>query len=177
MASSLRSVIAAQRLDFEINIYVSKRTFTTLENIDGRVSITAPVDTSFSNLEIQFLGTSRSYVENLTTAMRALGKSHAFHIFLKLSQAGLQALFPQNCIMSAGETYDFPFRVVNPQQLLPQTCQHRVCDPTVRSAHLQLPPTLGDKELTTSLGTPDDFSPDNASTRYGVYARLLRCGA
>ena len=43
----------------------------------------------------------------------------------------------------------------------------------VREAHLHLPPTFGDAELTRQLNLTDDLAPDNTSIRYGIYAKLI----
>ena len=84
MPCRLWSFIPAPQPDIQIWISRAMRTFTTLEKVEGTVSITTAVDISFSDLEIQFVGTSRSYVESLTTTVTASGKNEAFHIFLEL---------------------------------------------------------------------------------------------
>ncbi|KAK5678616.1 hypothetical protein LTS10_009060 [Elasticomyces elasticus] len=170
MPSKLRSLMLAQKPDIKINLASRKKVFSTLDTIEGTVTITAPEDIRFDSVEIEFLGTSRTFVERLTTAASVSGRSEAFHQFLKLVQPGLQEYYPENSILKAGETYDFPFVFVVPQQLLPRVCQHKVHNPTVRDAHLQLPPTFGDREQAKACDMPDDMTPEMASVR----ARRLR---
>ncbi|KAK4950883.1 hypothetical protein LTR10_010876 [Elasticomyces elasticus] len=174
MPSKLRSLMLAQKPDIKINLASRKKVFSTLDTIEGTVTITAPEDIQFDSVEIEFLGTSRTFVERVTTAASVSGRSEAFHQFLKLVQPGLQECYPENGILKAGETYDFPFVFVVPQQLLPRVCQHKVHNPTVRDAHLQLPPTFGDREQAKACDMPDDMAPEMASVRYGIFARVSR---
>ncbi|KAK5134717.1 hypothetical protein LTR08_006232 [Meristemomyces frigidus] len=174
MPGKLRSLVQTQKLDIEINLKGHKKAYSTLDGIEGTAEITAAVNTHFDDIDIEFVGTSRTYVERLTTAAAASGRSEAFHQFLKLTQPGLQQHYPADCILKAGQTYKFPFLFVVPQQLLPRVCQHKTHNPAVRDAHLQLPPTLGDKGLGTGPDALDDMAPDMASVRYGIFARVSR---
>jgi hypothetical protein len=119
------------------------------------------------------VGTSRSHLEGLTSSARD-GKKEAFHIFLRLSQPPRSEDCPPHHILRAGKTYAFPFVFIVPDRLLIHVCQHQVDSDAVREAHLRLPPSFGDHEATRQLGLPDDLSSDNASVRYGVYARLVK---
>ena len=74
--------------------------------------------------------------------------------------------------MKAGVTYEFPFVFAVPQQLLPRVCQHGVHSDSVREHHLRLPPTFGDKDLTTRHKGDDDMAPDMASVRYGIFVKI-----
>lgn len=174
MPAKLRHFMQVQKPDIKITLNSKKRTYTTLDQIDGKVSITAPVDTPFDGIEIEFVGTSRTFVERLTTAAAVSGRSEAFHQFLKLTQPRLQDQYPEDQILKAGQRYDFPFVFVVPQQLLPRICQHKIHNPLVRDAHLTLPPTFGDKALASQSETVDDMAPEMASVRYGVFARVSR---
>ena len=172
--AKLRNLVKAQAPEIKITLSSSQKTFTTLDKIDGVVHITAPVDTPFSALEVEFVGTSRTFVERLTTAAAVAGRSEAFHQFLKLVQPNLEDHYPENSILRAGRTYDFAFVFAVPQQLLPRICQHQVQNPSVRDAHLQLPPTFGDKDTAENSDALDDLAPDMASVRYGIFARLTK---
>lgn len=66
---------------------------------------------------------------------------------------------------------ELPFLFVVPEQSLDRICRHVVEHATVRDEHLQLPPSLGDQGVQDS--TPDDLSPDMASIRYAVTAKLV----
>lgn len=171
MPSKLRSLVQAQKPDIKISFSSPQKTYTTLDRIEGTVTVVPQVDTNFDSIDIEFVGTSRTYVERLTTAAAASGRSEAFHQFLKLQQPGLQQLYPEDLVLRAGKIYDFPFIFAVPQQLLPRICQHHVQNDAVREAHYRLPPTFGDKGLDTGKGL-DDMAPEMASIRYGVFAKI-----
>ena len=172
MPAKLRHLVQAQKPEIKITFHSKKKTYTTLDRIEGVVTIAAPIDTPFDAIDIEFVGTSRTYVERLTTAAAASGRSEAFHQFLKLSQPGLQDLYPEDLVLRAGKSYDFPFVFAVPQQLLPRICQHTVNNDTVRDAHYRLPPTFGDKDLAQRQKGLDDMAPDMASVRYGIFAKI-----
>lgn len=172
MPAKLRNLVQTQKPDIKISFDSPKKTYTTLDRIEGVVFITAPVDTPFESVNIEFIGTSRTYVERLTTAAAATGRSEAFHQFLKLSQPDTEEYYPADCVLKAGVCYQFPFIFAVPQQLLPRCCQHTVHSAAAREAHLRLPPTFGDKDLTARQKSLDDGAPDMASVRYGVFARV-----
>lgn len=169
----LRNLVQAPRPVITFTLTTKKNYYTTLDRIEGIVTIVAPVDTNFDSVEIEFIGTSRTFVERLTTAAAASGRSEAYQTFLRLSQPGLEGLYPENLVLKAGQAYKFPFVFAVPEQLLPRICQHKVKNETVRQAHLRLPPTFGDHELgARSVDNQDDFAPDMSSIRYGIFAKV-----
>ena len=171
MPSKLKSLVQAPKPDIKINLLSKQKTYTTLDRIEGTVIVVPQIDTNFDSIDIEFVGTSRTYVERLTTAAAASGRSEAFHQFLKLQQPGLHQLYPEDLVLQAGKIYEFPFVFAVPQQLLPRICQHSVRSDAVRDAHLRLPPTFGDSGLTSQKGF-DDMAPDMASVRYGVFVKI-----
>ncbi|OQO01894.1 hypothetical protein B0A48_12367 [Cryoendolithus antarcticus] len=170
----LRQLVHSTKPEINIHLDSRNRVFTTLDRIEGTVRITAVVDTDFDNIDIEFVGTARTYVERLTTAAAISGRSEAFHNFLRLSQPGLDRLCPADRILRAGKTYTFPFVFAVPQQLLPHVCKHSVANPRVRDWHCQLPPTFGDRELSSRDGGLDDMAPEMASVRYGIFAKISK---
>ena len=175
MPSKLRNMmLLAQRPDIKIHLASRKKVYSTLDTIEGTVTITPTSDTPFDAVDIEFLGTSRTYVERLTTAAAVSGRSEAFHQFLKLSQPDLDEHYPEERVLKAGQAYDFPFVFAVPQQLLLRVCSHKVQNPAVRDAHLQLPPTFGDREQAKSCDVPDDMAPEMAGVRYGIFVRLSK---
>ncbi|KAI5359439.1 putative arrestin-like protein [Septoria linicola] len=165
-----------QKVIIDIKINNPRPTYTTLDRIEGIVSILAPMDTNFDEIDIEFVGTSRTYVERLTAAAAVSGRSEAFHQFLKLQDKSVQDLYPEDRILRAGKPYSFPFVFVVPQHLLPKICGHTCKAAGVREAHLQLPPTFGDhdREDPTDGKVLDDLVPEMASTRYGVHVRVCK---
>lgn len=172
MPAKLRSLVQGQKPDIRISFENPKKTYTTLDRIEGIVTIVAPVDTPFEDITVEFIGTSRTYVERLTTAAAATGRSEAFHQFLRLNQPDVEQDYPEDYVLRAGVSYQFPFIFAVPQQLLPRCCQHKVSNDATREAHLHLPPTFGDKDLTIRQKSLDDGAPDMANVRYGVFARI-----
>ncbi|CAK4033287.1 Hypothetical predicted protein [Lecanosticta acicola] len=178
MPSMLRGLYqSAHKPDIKINLDNRRTTCTTLDKLQGVVQITAPTDTSFDDIDVEFVGTSRTYVERLTTAAAVSGRSEAFHQFLKLLMPRMQQHYPQDKILKAGQTYEFPFVFVVPPQLLPRICQHKVANDTLRDAHTQLPPSFGDlgePQGASKIDKLDDMAPEMASIRYGVFARISK---
>ncbi|KAM3425664.1 hypothetical protein BST61_g7608 [Cercospora zeina] len=165
-----------QKISVDIKINSPRATYTTLDRIEGSVSILAPTDTSFDEINIEFIGTSRTYVERMTAAAAVSGRSEAFHQFLKLQDRSVQDVYPEGQTLKAGVAYTFPFLFVIPERLLPKICGHKCKSTCVREAHLQLPPTFGDhdREGGAAEKVLDDFVPEMASTRYGVHVRVCR---
>ncbi|EMC98707.1 hypothetical protein BAUCODRAFT_64387 [Baudoinia panamericana UAMH 10762] len=172
--NKLRNLVQAPKPEIKINLSTRKKTYSTLDRIEGVVAVTAPVDTAFDDVEIDFVGTARTFVERLTSAAAVSGRAEAFHQFLKLTQPGLQEHYPEGGMLRAGQTYDFPFIFVIPPHLLLRICQHTVKSPMIRDAHLQLPPSFGDKDLDKSQQYADDMAPEMASVRYGIFAKISK---
>lgn len=165
-------------IKIEVQIKGPQPTYTTLDRIEGTVWIKALKQTSFDDIDIEFVGTSMTSVERLTAAAAVSGRSEAFHQFLKLQDKSVQEIYPEDRILEADKTYKFPFLFVIPEQLLPKVCGHACQATSVREAHLQLPPTMGHhdcdhKDLATKK-TLDDFVPEMMSTRYGVHVRISK---
>ncbi|KAI4134067.1 MAG: hypothetical protein LQ347_001836 [Umbilicaria vellea] len=149
--------------------------YTTLDKIEGEVSITAPSDTSFDSIEISFTGYERTYVEKLSTAAPTSTKTFAYRPFLELKQPINAAASPEDQVVEAGHPYKLSFMFVIPEHLLPQACRHAVDNDHVCEAHLSLPPSLGDP-LPPGDGKPlmDDLAPDMSTVSYAVKVRITR---
>ncbi|KAF2219461.1 hypothetical protein BDZ85DRAFT_276243 [Elsinoe ampelina] len=144
-------------------------TYSTLDRIEGKVYITCPVKTNIESLSIDFIGTTKTFVEKLSTATAISGRTEAMHQFLKLSQPIPQASWPTGRVLEANQTYEFKFIFVVPAQLLPRICRHNVTSSTVQQEHLKLPPSLGDRTVSGRGKTLlDDISPDMARIKYGI---------
>lgn len=167
MSSRLRTLALGTKPHVAITLDNEQATYTTLDRIAGKVEITAAVSTRFEDVDIQFIGMSKTFVERLHATPSMSRGTSAFHQFLKLTQPIPESAYPQPRILEAGRTYEFPFLFVVPQQLLPRVCRHAVEHESVRDAHLQLPPSMG------SGSSMDDFCPDMANVRYSVAARIL----
>ena len=111
----------------------------------------------------------------MATTAAISGRTEASKTFLKLTQPIPDNAYPQPRILKAGQTYQFPFTFNVPNQLLPKSCGHRCETRGVREAHLQLPPSLGDKDLNAASGVPaDDLSPDMAKIIYSIRTVFVR---
>jgi len=177
MPSKLRGMVQNTKPEITIHLNSRRRVYSTMDSIDGTVFIKPAVDTEFDEVEIDFIGTSRTFVERYTTAAAISGRSEAYHNFLRLNQPRLDTLYPEERserTLKAGETYEYPFHFKVPRELLERVCKHTVVNDNVKDAHLQLPPSLGDKELSSKDGTLDDMTPDMASVRYGIFARITK---
>nr|POE66108.1 hypothetical protein CFP56_54369 [Quercus suber] len=174
MSSRLRNLVQAPKPEIKINIRNPKKVWTTMDEIKGNVSITCPSDTPFDTIEIQLVGTTRTYVERISTAAAVAGRADAFHQFLKLVQPDLEHSYPENRVLLAGKMYDFAFVFNVPGQLLPRVCVHPVHNSGVKQAHLSLPPSFGDKNMDDQHAAQNDMAPDMASIRYGIFARISK---
>ena len=111
----------------------------------------------------------------MATTAAISGRTEATKTFLKLTQPIPESAYPQPRILGAGQAYRFSFTFNVPGQLLPKSCGHRCETRGVRDAHLQLPPSLGDKDLNALSGVPpDDLSPDMAKINYSIRATFVR---
>ena len=149
--------------------------YTTLDKIEGAVSITAPVNLSFDDIHITFQGSTRSYVEKVANTAAAASRSQAYHNFLRLAQPIDESVIPPNRVAEAGTTYTFPFTFVVPERLLPQSCTHSKDADSVHEAHLQLPPSLGDPMMSgDGKSLLDDLTPDMAVISYAIRVIVIR---
>ena len=147
--------------------------YSSLDEINGEVAVTAPVDTKFDQIYITFEGIAKTYVEKIATSSPTNGRTEAFQCFLRLVQPMDETSLPETGVAEAGKTYRLPFNFVVPERLLPQACDHLRDNETVQDAHLHLPPSLGDP-LTAALGKTlmDDMSPDMAIVSYAIKVRM-----
>ncbi|OAL47194.1 arrestin [Pyrenochaeta sp. DS3sAY3a] len=152
--------------------------YSTMDTIEGHVTITAPHDIRFDDIDIAFVGTSHVFVDRLTTTPTMTGRTEASHRFLLLRQPIDESDFPAPRIFTAGKKYQFPFTFTIPSQLLPKACSHNVASDHVRDTHLQLPPSLGDPDLAGFGGTLlDDLAPEMSKITYGIKVRIARTRA
>ncbi|KAL8968576.1 MAG: hypothetical protein Q9197_004802 [Variospora fuerteventurae] len=148
--------------------------YSSLDQIQGHVALTAHTDTKISQVFITFEGVVKTYVEKMASSSPTSGRSEAFQCFLRLVQPMEDVAFPDAGVLKADETYTFPFTFAVPEKLLPQNCDHGRDNDAVHQAHLQPPPTLGDP-LTAAWGKSlmDDMSPTMAIVSYAIRARII----
>lgn len=78
-------------------------------------------------------------------------------------------------MLEAGKSYTLPFNFVVPDRMLPRACPHRVQNDQVRESHLNLPPSLGEAELSGFGGKLlDDLAPEMSKIMYGVRVVISR---
>lgn len=143
--------------------------YSTLDALSGRVEITSPFNARFDEIRITLEGTAKTYIESISPA-NSNARTTAVHNFLRMIMPVRDSDYPTPRIAEAGRTYRFPFNFVIPQQLLPRACQHDCRADHVHQAHLQLPPTMGDKELVGQ----DDLSPEMSKIQYSIKVRVMK---
>ncbi|EEQ32648.1 hypothetical protein McanMca71_007795 [Microsporum canis] len=149
--------------------------YTTLDTIEGEATFISDVDTRFEQISITFLGTARTLIERPGSAGPTVGRSTAFHPFLRLVQPIDESDYPQPRILEAGRRYTFPFTFVVPERLLPQSCAHKTNHPQVQYAHTNLPPSAGDPMLAGDGNILlDDMVPQMVQVQYTIRAKLLK---
>ncbi|KAF1985585.1 hypothetical protein K402DRAFT_334260 [Aulographum hederae CBS 113979] len=149
--------------------------YSTMDKIEGTVLITPKNDTRFDDVEIAFIGTSKTFVDKLSSTSSIGGRTEASHQFLKLTQPTDHTILPHPPIAKGGETYKFSFTFVVPRQLLPKSCPHKTTNSAVKDLHLQVPPSLGDAEVSGFGGCLlDDLAPQMAKITYAIRATVLK---
>ncbi|THV89339.1 hypothetical protein D6C85_04405 [Aureobasidium pullulans] len=166
MASRLRTLALGAKPHINIVLDNERSSYSTLDKLSGKVEIAVSHSTRFDDIEIQFIGTTKTFLEKMATTPGLSGGMSAFHQFLKLRQPIQDSCYPQPRILEPGRTYEFPFLFVVPQHLLPRVCRHEVHHESVRDCHLQLPPSLG------TITKHDDLGPDMAKIQYQIAARI-----
>ena len=152
--------------------------YTSLDEIKGEVSITAPCDTSFDDIYISFEGSARTFVEKIASTSPTNGRTEAFHNFVRLVQPFDTSTLSDPRIIEAGRVYKFPFTFVVPDTLLPQACTHSKKPGFPEGGHSSPPPSLGDP-LVASMGRSlmDDMAPDMGTIGTLSWVNLFLFGA
>ncbi|USP79299.1 arrestin (or s-antigen) n-terminal domain protein [Curvularia clavata] len=147
--------------------------YSSMDTVDGTVTITTQHDTRFEDIDITFTGISQVYVDRMTTTPTVTGRTEAKHRFLTLRQPIDESMIPSPKVFQAGRAYTFPFTFTIPSQLLPRACSHNVDSEHIRQTHLLLPPSIGDANLAGFGSTLlDDLAPDMSKITYGVQVRI-----
>lgn len=162
-------------LDGEIDFV---HTYSTFDEIKGRIDIRFEKDTSFHDLSITFEGVSTTYVEKIASTAPTTGRTTGKHTFLKVQQPINPDSLPEDGIFLAGTTYSLPFNFVVPERLLPFICTHKVNHEELRKEHTQLPPSLGDPSVSGEGHVlMDDLAPDMSKIIYSIRARVTKWNA
>ncbi|CZT04434.1 hypothetical protein WAI453_011488 [Rhynchosporium graminicola] len=171
IASAYKKIAQNGRPDMEIILenHTDGKVYTTFDALSGQVNITAPHEARFDEIQITLEGTVRAAIENMSPHA-ARSRTTAKHNFLKLVMPIRESDYPQPRIAEVGRTYTFPFNFVVPDQLLPKACSHTVVGDHIQHAHLQLPPSMGDR----SISGKDDLSPDMALVDYCIKVKVTR---
>jgi hypothetical protein len=164
-------------IDIQLNdqqdTYVSS--YSTLDKIEGTVIINTPSDLKFDDIIITFEGITRTYVEKVATSAPANVRTQAYHNFLKLTQPLDDSSFPENNQFKENRSYRFPFTFVVPEKLLPHSCTHHIHNPSIQTAHLNLPPSLGDPMLSSDGVTLlNDMAPDMSKIQYMIKVKIVK---
>ena len=172
LTSIFKPVIEVALNDGQQNDFVPS--YTSRDQIRGVVSITAKYDTPFDEIYVTFEGTTKTFVEKVSTALPANCRTEAFHVFLRLIQPIDAESLPEDRLLRANQTYSIPFTFVVPEKLLPQSCTHSPANHKIQDLHLNLPPSLGDP-MATSIGNVllNDMAPEMAVVSYAVKVRLF----
>ncbi|TVY37610.1 hypothetical protein LOCC1_G006374 [Lachnellula occidentalis] len=171
IATYARKLAQQGRPDMEIILddHIEGKIYTTFDALTGKVEITAPHQARFDEIHITLEGTVKTFVDDKSPA-NTKSKTTALHKFLKLVMPIAETDYPQPRVAEAGRTYTFPFNFVIPDQLLPRSCSHACTADHVRDAHLQLPPSMGDREMSVQ----DDFAPEMSKIQYAIKVRVVR---
>ena len=176
----MNRLISKPKLDVKILLNGQQDAFapsyTSLDEISGHVSVTAPSDTKFEQVYITFEGSTKTSVEKVASTAPTSGRTEAYQSFLRLVQPMDELAFSEPRILKAGETYEFPFHFNVPERLLPQSCTHPRENDAVHEEHLYLPPSLGDPLAASEDGKSllDDMAPDMSVISYALKVRITK---
>lgn len=177
MKPSIFKTAEEQRLDIQLSFTNGTATYTTGDVVEGVARITAIAHMRFDKINIEFIGTSRTYNDCNVAAAAGRQRPEAIHRFLKLIQPDLSAYYPADLILRAGQTCHIPFQFTVPSRLQPGVCTHRQQDGTVCEAHLSLPPSLGDNDGKELPMINDDMAPLMSRIRYETTVQVVKANA
>lgn len=171
IATYARKMAQNGKPDIEITLdnHSEGKVYTTFDALSGKVEITAPHNARFDEVQITLQGSVKTFVENLSPTS-ARTRTTAVHNFLRLTMPIRESEYPHPRIAEAGITYTFPYNFVIPDQLLPRSCTHECRADHVHQAHLQLPPSMGDREVSMK----HDMAPDMSKVQYSINAKVVR---
>ncbi|OJI88821.1 hypothetical protein ASPTUDRAFT_79832 [Aspergillus tubingensis CBS 134.48] len=129
----------------KITVKDPRPSYTTWDRVEGTVTVTAPNDTKFNNVQITFEGSSRVTLPRPITELR---EPAACHTFLKLQQPIETPISPFHV---PGKTYSYPFCFVIPEEVPLGSCIHEKSNDCVDHRHAKLPPTLRFANLSQEL--------------------------
>ena len=165
MAASSYSHPAAllRKSSIEVKLFdhYEAKIYSSGSHIKGEVVINPLRDTHFDNLQIVFLGITRTRLEAVQVPQRSS------HTFLKLNMPIAESAYPVPRVFEVGRTYTFPFHFVVPMTLTLSACSHPTQGEHVSDYHMRLPPSLGSWEK-------NDLAPTTAEVEYVIKARALR---
>ena len=150
--------------------------YTTDDEIRGSVILRFNADTFVNDVSITLEGVATTYVETIA-ASPTLGRTTTTRTFLEISQPLDMDTFFNSGMAICAHAYRIPFNFTVPGRLLPRTCTHSVENDTVRAAHLEVPPSMGNMKLAgKSSKEMDDFAPHMATITYSIRARVAKYG-
>ena len=176
---NLRRFGLGQKVDMEFILgsrHIAHLPYSTDDEIKGSVNLRFDNDTLVKDVSVALEGVATTYVDT-AAASPTLGRTTGTRMFLEIPQPlDIKSLFNSGMAM-CDQTYRIPFSFTVPGRLLPRTCTHSVENDTVRAAHLELPPSMGNsKRASDSSQEVDDFAPDMAMITYSIRARVAKQG-
>lgn len=120
-------------------------------------------------------GTTKTIIQRQSPVTHVANNLKAFHPFLKLRQPIDPSTYPEPREFKPLETYIFPFTFVVPEHLLLHSCSHFTNNPHLKSAHTQLPPTLGDAMFSDDGKTMiNDMAPMMSEISYKLKVAVMK---
>lgn len=166
-----------QRLDIQIAFTNGSAIYTTGDVVEGVAKITAISHMRFEKINIEFVGTARTYNDCNIAAAAGSQRPEAGHRFLKLTQPDLSAYYPSDLVLRAGQTCHVPFRFTVPEKLQSGACSHSKDDISAAQQHLSLPPSLCDNDCKDLPMIADDMAPEMARIRYETTVQVVKANA
>lgn len=164
----------ARKPKIDIQLEGDTNEYTTGDRICGKVVIESNTETQFDTIEIKLVGRSKTFVDLMSALPGIQEISKSSQTFLTLRQPGLETLYPLDRTLKRGTTYELPFEFVLPKRLVDGSCGHQVASPSIREAHLALPPSFGRQDSVGKGGDVDSTVPETAIINYGISATISK---
>lgn len=169
--AKVKDLVSPSKITIEVTLSDDQKDafvpqYTSLDEINGQVSITASAKTLFRNIYLTFEGSTKTFVEKVAPTPGVPSRHEKSYTFIRLLHDDIA--LPNPRFFEAGQVYIFPFNFVVPHTMLPSFCPHKRDTRFPEDGHTALPPSLGDPMVASAGGAlASDMSPQMA--RIGMF--------
>ncbi|KAE8157209.1 hypothetical protein BDV40DRAFT_308882 [Aspergillus tamarii] len=115
------------------------KVFSTLDKIEGVVTIVVAEKTAFDNIKITLEGISKVMTSGGINGPPLISTRQTF---MKLHYPIEKSAYQPASILEPGWCYKFPFTFIVPEKLPLTPCDHKIDDAIIKNTHTKLPPSI-----------------------------------